>query len=43
MLIYDYLVFYRVEVINNQARAKIYRVLYGKRNIQSLLDSDAEF
>ena len=43
VLIYGYLVFYRVEVINNQARAKIYRVLYGKRNMQSLLDSDAEF
>ena len=40
VLMYGYLVFYRVEVIDNQARAKVYRVLYGKRNMKPLLDSE---
>ena len=33
---YDYLVFYQVEERNG--RAKIYRVLHGKRDIEILLD-----
>ena len=35
---YDYLVFYKVEESSGQAR--IYRVLHGKRDILSLLDSE---
>ena len=37
---YDYLVFYQIEKINNKDRAKIYRVLHGKRDILPLLDAD---
>ena len=39
---YDYLVFYQVEATNNEDRAKIYRVLHGKRDIAPLLDSEIE-
>ena len=35
---YDYIVFYQVENVNNNERAKIYRVLHGKQDIVSLLD-----
>jgi len=35
---YDYLVFYQVE--ESSGRARIYRVLHGKRDILSLLDSE---
>jgi len=35
---YDYLVFYQVEESNG--RAKVYRVLHGKRDIEILLDED---
>lgn len=37
---YDYIVFYQVENIGCKARAKIYRVLHGKRDIVSLLGDD---
>ena len=35
---YDYLVFYQVD--ENTGRARIYRVLHGKRDISSILDSE---
>ena len=37
---YDYLVFYQVEKIGGKDRARIYRVLHGKRDILPLLDSE---
>ena len=37
---YDYLVFYQVEKTQGKDRAKIYRVLHGKRDILPLLDSE---
>ena len=40
VIVFDYLVFYQVEKINNKDRAKIYRVLHGKRDIISLLDNE---
>ena len=36
VIIYDYLVFYRVDESNGVV--KVYRILYGKRNIVPLLD-----
>ena len=37
---YDYLVFYQVEKTDGKDRAKIYRVLRGKRDILPLLHSE---
>ena len=36
---YDYLVFYQIEINGDNERAKVYRVLHGKRDILPLLDS----
>ena len=36
VIVYDYLVFYRVDESNNTV--KVYRVLHGKRNIEPLLE-----
>jgi len=35
---YDYLVFYQVEEKSGEARAKVYRVLHGKRDMRTLID-----
>jgi len=37
---YDYLVFYQVEESNGVTRAKVFRVLQGKRDILPLLDTE---
>jgi len=37
---YDYLVFYQVEKKGSKNRAKIYRVLHGKRDILPLLNAE---
>jgi len=39
---YDYIVFYKIEKINNKDRARIYRVLHGKQDILPLLNADVE-
>ena len=36
---YDYLVFYQIEQIENKDRARIFRVLHGKRDILPILES----
>ena len=36
---YDYLVFYQVEENNGAKRAKVFRVLHGKRDALTLLDA----
>jgi len=36
---YDYLVFYQVEENNGAKRAKIFRVLHGRRDVPALLDT----
>jgi plasmid stabilization system protein ParE len=36
---YGYLVFYEVDKFSGKDRAKVYRVLHGKRNIVPLLDT----
>jgi len=36
---YDYLVFYQVEENNGVKRAKVFRVLHGKRDVLTLLDA----
>jgi len=38
---YDYLVFYQIEEVEDKERARIFRVLHGKRDILPLLDSEA--
>jgi len=40
VIVYDYLVFYQVDKVNNIDRAKVYRVLHGKRDILPLLESE---
>ena len=37
---YDYLVLYQIEKIGNKDRAKIFRVLHGKRDIIPILESE---
>ena len=37
---YDYLVFYQIEQIENKDRARIFRVLHGKRDIVPILESE---
>jgi len=39
---YDYLVFYQIEKVDNKERARVYRVLHGKRDILPILDSTVE-
>ena len=36
---YDYLVFFQIEKVKGKDRAKIYRVLHGKRDILPMLDT----
>ena len=38
VIAYDYLVFYKVENYNDTSMVRVYRVLYGKRDILPLLD-----
>ena len=37
---YDYIVFYKVENVGSMTRARVYRVLHGKRDIASFLDDE---
>jgi len=37
---YDYLVFYQIEESNGVTRAKVFRILHGKRDILPLLDAE---
>ena len=39
---YDYLVFYQIEKVDSNERARVYRVLHGKRDILPMLDSTVE-
>ncbi|MCL2819799.1 MAG: type II toxin-antitoxin system RelE/ParE family toxin [Oscillospiraceae bacterium] len=39
---YDYLVFYQIEKVDTKERARVYRVLHGKRDILPMLDSTDE-
>jgi len=35
---YDYLVFFKIEKVDNKERVRVYRVLHGKRDILPMLD-----
>lgn len=39
---YEYLAFYQIEKVNSKDRAKVYRILHGKRDILPLLDIEKE-